>query len=90
MNKEEIEIKDQIYENVHYRVHVVRVPDMFFDTYAVINRSTGVVEQIHPNQFNVVKIADQFSRWLTHGPDEVDEQNSLLESFGIDITGKAN
>lgn len=85
----EVIIKDEIHENANYRVNVVRIPDMFFDTYAVINKGTGVIEQIHPNIYNVCKIADQFDRWIEVGPDDEDEVGYLLDQFN-GPSGKAN
>ncbi len=83
MNNQEMTIKALVYENELYEVRVVRVPDMFFDTYAIINKRTGVPEQIHPNQYNAMKISDQFERWLKNGADESDAEieGDAIEMF---------
>lgn len=75
------EVKDKVYENETYTVHIVRIPDMFFDTYGIINRKTGVIEQVHPNMFNVCKIADQFDRWLREGADDDDAEGFVLSGL---------
>jgi hypothetical protein len=74
-------VKEFIYENANYAVHVVRLPDMFFDTYAIINKKYGVIEQIHPNLFNVTKIADQFNDWIVNGGDG-DDEGYVGDMFG--------
>jgi hypothetical protein len=89
-NAPEVVVKDRLYENTNYAVHIVRVPDMHFDTYAVINKGTGVIEQIHPNRYNIEKIADQFDQWLVSGPSPQDDVAAFLEQFGDFTGGKSN
>jgi hypothetical protein len=85
-------IKDVVYENENYWVRIVRVPDMFFDTYAIVNKKFNIIEQIHPNLFNVTKIADQFDSWLVNGADDDDSDGVLGDSLFGNLTpgGRSN
>jgi hypothetical protein len=76
LDNKDTEVKAAVYENSKYTVNIIRVPDMYFDTYGVINKDTKVIEQIHPNLYNARKIADQFDKWLLTGPDADDEEIS--------------
>lgn len=73
-------VKDLVYSNKHYNVHVVRMPDMTFDTYGIINSKWQVIEQVQPNLHNAKYIADQFAKWLETGPDS-DSVAALMESI---------
>lgn len=77
----EPELKMVVHENAQYIVHVARMPDMTFDTYAVVNKRTGVIEQLQPNLYNATLIADQFSKWLTEGPSEEEEVAATLAQY---------
>ena len=70
-----------VHENGNYFVAVVRMPDMSFDTYGIVNKETGVIEQLQPNLYNARYIADQFDKWLTSGPTDEDEVESILAQF---------
>lgn len=87
-NTMEAVIKDAVHDNQTYFVAVVRMPDMSFDTYGIINKETGVIEQLQPNLYNARYIADQFNKWLTTGPTDEDEVDSVLAQFSGG--GKAN
>lgn len=78
---EEFTCKMLVHENDNYVVHVVRMPDMSFDTYGIINKETGVVEQLQPNLYNARYIAEQFNKWLVTGPTDEDEVDSILSQF---------
>lgn len=82
---------DPLHSNENYMVVVVRMPDMDFDTYGIINKETLVLEQIQPNLYNAKFIADQFNKWLLEGPsgDEETDVSAFLELFGGN-RGKAN
>ena len=72
------------HENQNYQVQSVRMEDMSFSTYGVVNRVTGVIEQVQPNLYNAKMIADQFNRWLTTGPedeDDIEKVASTLDMF---------
>ena len=84
---DEIKYGKLIHENDYYTVHVVQMPDMSFATYGIINKETGVIEQLQPNLYNARYIADQFNKWLTTGPTTEDEVDSILSQFN---GGKAN
>ena len=84
----EATLKQMVHDNQNYFVAVVRMPDMSFDTYGIINKETGVIEQLQPNLYNARYIADQFNKWLTSGPTDDDEVESILAQFGGG--GKAN
>ena len=77
----EAHIKTMVHENQNYFVSVVRMPDMSFDTYGIINKETGVIEQLQPNLYNATYIADQFDKWLVTGPTDEDEVESILAQF---------
>ena len=81
-------LKQTVHENQFYFVAVVRMPDMSFDTYGIINKETGVVEQLQPNLYNAKYIADQFNKWLATGPTDEDEVESILAQYSN--TGKVN
>lgn len=84
-------IKQAVHGNETYSVNVVRMPDMTFDTYGIINRETGVIEQIQPNLYNAKYIADQFDKWLRVGPSSEDEVDALLRSMmDPSSSGRAN
>ncbi len=76
-----MQLKQTVHDNKNYFVAVVRMPDMSFDTYGIINKETGVVEQLQPNMYNAKYIADQFDKWLTIGPTDDDEVESILAQF---------
>ena len=84
----EIDYRSVVHTNDNYAVQVVKMPDMAFSTYAVINRETGVIEQLQPNLYNAKYIATQFDKWLTSGPDDDDNIEAILTAFGS--SGKAN
>lgn len=81
-------MKMVVHENENYIVRVVHMSDMSFETYGIINKETGVIEQLQPNLYNARYIADQFNKWLTIGPDHEDEVDSVLAQFNSG--GKAN
>ncbi len=83
-----MELKQTVHDNKNYFVAVVRMPDMSFDTYGIVNKETGVVEQLQPNLYNAKYIADQFDKWLTIGPTDDDEVESILAQFSGN--GKVN
>jgi hypothetical protein len=83
-----MQLKQTVHDNKNYFVAVVRMPDMSFDTYGIINKETGVVEQLQPNMYNAKYIADQFDKWLTIGPTDEDEVESILAQFSGN--GKVN
>ncbi len=80
---------DVIYENAKYMVQVVKMPDMYFNTYGVVNKETKVIEQIQPILYNAKQIADQLERWITKGPTEEDVMDSMLLNMGLP-SGRAN
>ena len=84
----EAQFGQTVHENQSYFVAVVRMPDMTFDTYGIVNKETGVIEQLQPNLYNARYIADQFNKWLTSGPSDEDEVESILAQFNN--SGKVN
>ena len=82
--------KMQVHENEHYAVFVTRMPDMTFDTYGIVNKETGVIEQLQPNLYNARYIADQFNKWLLTGPTDDDEVESILAQFSGNNSGRTN
>jgi hypothetical protein len=80
-NTMEAEFKMKVHENEYYSVFVTRMPDMSFDTYGIVNRETGVIEQLQPNLYNARYIANQFNKWLTVGPSDEDEVSDVLAQF---------
>lgn len=60
----EVILKQTVHANDRYQVQVARMPDMDFDTYAVVNIQTGVIEAVQPILHQAKQYADQFSRWL--------------------------
>lgn len=89
VSKEEILYGKVVYENDKYLVQVVKMPDMYFETYGVVNKDTAVIEQIQPILYNAQQIADQLARWLTKGPSEEDIMDSMLLNMGMS-GGRAN
>lgn len=89
VSKEEILYGKVVYENDKYLVQVVKMPDMYFETYGVVNKDTAVIEQIQPILYNAQQIADQLARWLTKGPSEEDIMDSMLLNMGMS-SGRAN
>lgn len=89
VSKEEILYGKVVYENDKYLVQVVKMPDMYFETYGVVNKDTAVIEQIQPILYNAQQIADQLARWLTRGPSEEDIMDSMLLNMGMS-GGRAN
>lgn len=85
----EAELKMLVHENEHYTVNVVRMPDMSFDTYGIVNKQTEVIEQLQPNLYNARYIADQFNKWLTVGPTDEEEVDNILSQFSGNA-GRAN
>ena len=55
---------EKIHEESHYDVWVVKMPDMDIETYGVVNKQTGIIENLQPNIFNAKALAFQFSKWL--------------------------
>ena len=84
----DVQYFDTVHSNENYDVRVVRLPDMSFNTYGIVNRSTGVIEQVQPNLYNATYIAEQFNKWLVTGPDSSDEVVAILTAF--EGNGKAN
>lgn len=87
---EEVTYGKTVYDNGTYRVQVVKMPDMHFETYGVINNDTKVIEQLQPILWNAQHIADQLSRWLKEGPNAGDVMDSMLLKYGADFGGKTN
>lgn len=87
--EESVQLGKVVYENGKFIVQVVKMPDMSFATYGVINKETEVIEQIQPILYNAKHIADQLDRWLTHGPTEEDVMDSMLLNMGLP-SGRAN
>lgn len=54
----------KIHEEAYYDVWIVKMPDMDMETYGIINKQTGVIENLQPNIFNAKALAFQFSKWL--------------------------
>ncbi len=79
-----------VYDNDIYRVQVVKMPDMYFETYGIINNETKVIEHLQPILWNAKHIADQLKRWLKDGPDGSDIMDSLLLKYGMDSNGRSN
>ena len=90
MSKGDAVLKQVVHETEHYTVCVARLPDMYFDTYAIVNKGTGVIEQIHPNLYNARYIAEQFNRWLIQGPSKEEELDIIMQSVLSDPNGRVN
>lgn len=91
MNHPDIIFGQYVYTTDKYVVRVVKMPDMDFATYAVINKDFDVIEQLQPILFNAKHIADQLTRWETVGPSSTDEIESLLGAIGgKSPNGRAN
>ena len=79
-----IEYGMYVYSNENYSVRVVKMPEMDFSTYGVINKKTDVIEQLQPILYNAQYIADQLNRWLIHGPSSEDEVDSMVDVVEVD------
>jgi hypothetical protein len=60
-------------EAPHYEVWVIQFEDMPAMTYGIVNKNTGVIENIQPVLANAQTLAKQFSKWLDSedNPDEL-------------------
>lgn len=67
----------QIYTDTHYEVWIVKMEDMLVETYGIINRETGVIENLQPNLFNATALAKQFSKWA-RGEEEEQVDISMM------------
>lgn len=77
--------KKVVYQNERYQVTVVRMPDMDFDTYGVINIATEVIEAVQPILHQAMQYADQFSRWL-----EPEQPKTPFDDVKIESKGATN
>ena len=69
---------DKIHEENHYDVWIVKMPDMEIETYGIVNRVTGVIENLQPNIFNAKALAFQFSKWLDGDKNDLDDVEKIL------------
>lgn len=69
----ELELKQFIDENEHYRLHVVRLPDMEVDVYGVVHKSWGVLEMSTSVLANARKFLTMLNEWeLNPGKGDVE------------------
>jgi hypothetical protein len=69
----------KIHSESFYDVWIVKMPDMDIETYGVVNRETGVIENLQPNIFNAKALAYQFSKWLEGGMEQEIDIAAILK-----------
>ena len=73
----------QVFSDSHYDVWVVKMPDMPTETYGIVNKNTGVIENLQPNFFNARALASQFSKWLRE--DGEPDMSDLLRKMSTNV-----
>lgn len=82
MDEEAVKRVARIHEEKHYEVWVVKFDDMPAMTYGIINKDTGVIENLQPILSNAKTLAKQFSAWLD-GDDPNEMALRLMSSGGL-------
>jgi hypothetical protein len=72
-----------VHSEKYYEVWVVKFDDMPAFTYAIVNKDTGVIENLQPILANAKTLAKQFSSWL-------DGENPNEEALRLMSTSPVN
>lgn len=76
-----VKIKTQIEENENYKLCVIKLKDVGYESYGIINKTTGVVEGVQAILSQALEMLGLLNKWLIAHRSPQSEQEPKKNPF---------